>query len=345
MAKYRPEISLAQMQDLLGYSIDLLNDADDDEPRFYSDLTTVPASVHEKTKDELEEHVRMQREGSPISSIKERLLPKPGITQEISNGHYKVTLQRRRQIGQYVFSADVEFEFGFNLRLLLNYREVSEMMSVVKIPHCNEFSAVGALFRLPREIRDKIYMYAIPTANLQTTSYELGGLALSRGIGDPSGFYYPFRSDLGLLAVNKQIREEALGLAYRKSFIQLEDMDDFLVFAVSIGKIGHDNVESIGFTWESRSDTASTGRGVWNLDGDTIKLPTLHTTRCIQLLENFRRIRCLRLSFEDDIISELSTRQIQNDAGICKLCAFQRRHAIQYCNQAGRQIDLIGSFK
>ncbi|KAL4918662.1 hypothetical protein BDW62DRAFT_60661 [Aspergillus aurantiobrunneus] len=188
---------------------------------------------------------------------------------------------------------------------------MSEMMSVVKIPHCRGFGAVGS----PREIRDALYTYAIPRATLQYTSSGFVGLALSRAIADPSGFYYPFRSDLGLLAVNKQVREEALGIAYRKSFVQLEDMDDFIVFAISIGKIGQGNVESMSFTWESKSDPSSTG-GVWDSDSDPIKLPVLHTTRYIQLSEHFRRLGYLRLSFDDYIISKLSTSDFQNDAGI-----------------------------
>ncbi|KAL6232556.1 hypothetical protein BDW75DRAFT_217505 [Aspergillus navahoensis] len=342
MAKRRPSLSLAQMQDLLGYDIDLPDSAGNDAPRFYSDLTAVPADAYEKTKYEVEEYLRTQHRKHSIS-IEESHLPEPGITQEINNGNYKVTLQLRRLVGQFILSADVVFEFGFSLPLLLSKSEAAEMMSVAKIPHQCDFGAVGSLSRLPRELRDRIYMYAIPTATIQISSSQVDGLALSRGIGDLSGFWYPFRSNLGLLAVSKQIREEALGLAYRKSFIQLEDMDDFIVFAVSIGKLGHDNVESIGFTWASRSDRASAGRGTENQGHNTTTLPTLHTTRCLQLLEHFRRLRDLRLSFEDHVASKLSTSDVQNDAGIRKLCAFPRRQVIQYYNLAGKQIDLSGS--
>ncbi|KAL4925030.1 uncharacterized protein BDV17DRAFT_272985 [Aspergillus undulatus] len=175
----------------------------------------------------------------------------------------------------------------------------------------SDSSPIWSMSRLPSVIHDRIYMYAIPKARSKQFLPKLGGLALSRGIGDSSGFYYTF-SSLGLLAVNKQMCEEALGLAYGKSFIQMEDMDHFIAFATSVEKIGHGDIESMGFTWENRSDTTSTGCGVWNPGDETIKLPTLHTKRCIQLLEHFRRLRCLQLWLEDGVMSSRMTPESAN---------------------------------
>lgn len=54
--------------------------------------------------------------------------------------------------------------------------------------------------RLPRELRDKIYSYSIPKQEWKIVdSNDLSGLSLAKGIGDPSGFYFPFRNDLGIL--------------------------------------------------------------------------------------------------------------------------------------------------
>ena len=63
------------------------------------------------------------------------------------------------------------------------------------------------LFGLPREIRDKIYIFAIPRGKWRITNidkFEQENLA--GGIGDPSGFYYPLSKDLVVLRANKQMR-------------------------------------------------------------------------------------------------------------------------------------------
>lgn len=63
-------------------------------------------------------------------------------------------------------------------------------------------------------------------------SRDVSGVDFARGMGDPSGFYFPFRSKLDILAVNRQMRKEALRLVYRKTSIHLNDMDEFIKFAL-----------------------------------------------------------------------------------------------------------------
>ena len=53
MAKRRPLISLAEVEDRLGYKLAPLDDADTEE-RFYSDLTRVPLEIYERTLHELD---------------------------------------------------------------------------------------------------------------------------------------------------------------------------------------------------------------------------------------------------------------------------------------------------
>ena len=87
----------------------------------------------------------------------------------------------------------------------------------------------------PREIRDVIYAYAIPTTELHVVgSGDASGVEFARGMGDPNGFYFPFRSNLGILATNIQMRKEALRLIYRKTSIHLDGMDEFIKFSISM---------------------------------------------------------------------------------------------------------------
>ncbi|OJJ81012.1 uncharacterized protein ASPGLDRAFT_60693 [Aspergillus glaucus CBS 516.65] len=103
----------------------------------------------------------------------------------------------------------------------------------LELRHGNVSDSVSQFFRLPREVRDDIYAYAIPETEMQIVgSRDVSGVGFARGMGDPSGFYFPFRSNLGILAVNRQMRKEALRLVYRKTSIHLNDMDEFIKFAL-----------------------------------------------------------------------------------------------------------------
>ncbi len=63
------------------------------------------------------------------------------------------------------------------------------------------------------------------------------------GIGDPSGFYFPLSSPI--LRVNRQMRQEALPFAYRRTVFNLDDIDDLIKLLIAIGDIGRDNIESL----------------------------------------------------------------------------------------------------
>lgn len=78
---------------------------------------------------------------------------------------------------------------------------------------------------------------------------------LHRSIGDPSGFYFPLSSKTGVLGASKQMRQEALPLAYRRTHFQLADTDDLVKLLVAAGTVGRDNIESLELTWESKADS------------------------------------------------------------------------------------------
>lgn len=77
-------------------------------------------------------------------------------------------------------------------------------------------------------------------------------------IGDPSGFYFPFVAGSGLLAVNREMLEEALPLTFRSNSFELEDIDKVVVLLICIGHIGRDNIKSLAFGWQSKSEIEST---------------------------------------------------------------------------------------
>lgn len=111
----------------------------------------------------------------------------------------------------------------------------------------------------------------------------------ARCIGDPSGFYFPFNNELAILRVNRQMRQEALLLAYRRTTFHPCDWDDLLMLLVSVGQIGRDNIEAIEFPLES---PMSSGRN-WCVrvsTGDLTNLPSPHVMKCVRLLQQCKRL-------------------------------------------------------
>ncbi|EED17211.1 hypothetical protein TSTA_022650 [Talaromyces stipitatus ATCC 10500] len=175
-------------------------------------------------------------------------------------------------------------------------------------------------FRLPRELRDRIYMFSIPSCEWTLGDVDqFNSTTFAGALGDPTGFFFPLNKDLSVLLVNKQIRQEALPIAYRKTFFRLDDIDDFIKVIISIGQIGRANIESVEFSWESRSDLSYQMGKYLESDDNNSHLPALHVLRCVQLLKECRRLAFLRLYFEPDLISNMSIASFQADPGIREL--------------------------
>lgn len=165
-------------------------------------------------------------------------------------------------------------------------------------------------------------------------------------IGDPSGFYFPLSSGLTVLRVNRQMRQEALPFAYRRTVFQLEDMDDLIQLLIAAGTIGRDNIESLELTWESRADSELKWDEALNSDAPLLSLPTLHAAKCVQLLRQCKRLEFLRLYIENDLINNISSDAYETDPGICELRSLRgiKRvqiwdlgyQSIEQCDQAKR---------
>lgn len=52
-------------------------------------------------------------------------------------------------------------------------------------------------------------------------------------------------------------------------------------------------------------------------------LPTLHVSRCVLLLRQFKRLKFLRLFFDEDLLSTMKTEDFQSDSGIHELSSIQ----------------------
>ena len=71
------------------------------------------------------------------------------------------------------------------------------------------------------------------------------GFNFVESIDDPSGYYSPFSNELTILRVNRQMRQEALPLAYRRTIFRVDDMNDLVKLLIAVGRIGRDNIESL----------------------------------------------------------------------------------------------------
>ncbi len=197
------------------------------------------------------------------------------------------------------------------------------MSSSLQLQCTTTSSKSPIFFKLPQEIRNKIYVFALGegTWRMQDTS-NCDQFNFPAGLGDPSGFYFPLSRGLSMLRVDKQLRQEALPLAYRRTAFHLSDMDDLIKLLLAVGKLGRNNIESLEFAWESRADCERR----WEIsapasDDIVTALPSLHVKRCVQLLKQCKRLSFLRLYIESDLISNVPVDTFQADPGIRELCA------------------------
>jgi hypothetical protein len=178
----------------------------------------------------------------------------------------------------------------------------------------------GNAMKLPHELRLSIIELAIQKQEWEQTDPSgflenvFPGL-----IGDSSGFNFPLSQNISALLVNKWIRQEALPFAYRSIRFKFDDMDDFIKFGLSIGRIGRNNVESLELFWLSSSDLEATS----NPKDIDLRLPSLHVVRCVQLLKQFKRLRYLRLIFDEELLLATPCEDFKLDSGIRELSSIR----------------------
>lgn len=201
-------------------------------------------------------------------------------------------------------------------------------------------------FRLPREVRDKIYTLALHMGKWQIGDVEnYDGCQFTGSIGDPSGFYFPLSSELTVLRVGRQIRQETLPLAYRRTVFHLDDMDNLIKLLIAVGRIGRDNIESLELTWKSRADSELKWDQAPDSDNLFLMLPALHTVKCVQLLKQCKRLKFLRLYFESDLITDISPDTFKSDPGLRELCSIRGINKVQIWDLGHESIEQHGVVK
>ena len=256
-------------------------------------------------------------------------------------------LTRRSSVTPQSFMLEIHLECGFDLLLLLTNEEAEHVISVARmhephlgmfrynlrsrpgLPPCSSNQLTLSLLNLPRELRIQIYTYALPKGvRIIDNGDELPNYNFIRGIGDLSGFYFPLGRESALLRVNKQIRHEALSLAYRYLIFRSNDIDSLIRLLVAVGRVGRDNIESLELTWESKADAECKWEEAPSSD-PFLTLPTLHTIRFVELLKQCKRLKSLRLCFNRDLIDTTPPAVFKSDRGILALCAVRGLRDIQ----------------
>ncbi|KAL8662086.1 MAG: hypothetical protein Q9168_008309 [Polycauliona sp. 1 TL-2023] len=177
-------------------------------------------------------------------------------------------------------------------------------------------------------------------------------LDFSGSIGDLRGIYFPLVVGSALLAVNQQMREEALPLVYRNTSFEQEDVDGVVNFLLGIGHIGRENIESLAFGWESPSEIDTT----WDKAPDKIRLedinqpadgffdpllqlPVAHVATCLQLLKECNRLTSLRLRFEQELINLINPSAFKANEGIRGLASLRGLKKVEFQSLGSEPLD------
>ncbi|KAL8957687.1 MAG: hypothetical protein Q9193_005106 [Seirophora villosa] len=345
MAKARPSLTLVEMEKKLGYQVDSVTYPNKNTDSFYLDLRQIPKSIYWRTRQELDEYERRTHR-KDVRAIPERALPELDLVHTARYDDDIVSLTRKTNAYFYNTTVDIHLGCGFNLALLVTNEEALATLSVARLRQNTSRDSTPLLFRLPRDIRNRIYGFALPKGNWQIEDGDdFNRCNFIQSIGDLSGFYFPVSGKIAALGVSRQIRQEALPFAYRKTLFHLDDMDDLVKLLVAVGKVGRDNIEMLELAWESRADSGLKLDEDLNMDDSSLLLPTLHAARCVQLLKQCKRLRSLRLHIGSDLINDISPDDFKAHPGIRELCSLRGIQTVQICDLGYELADNHGLAK
>ena len=258
-------------------------------------------------------------------------------------------LKRTCSTGFYEYSADVQYSFGLAIRLLLTGEEYLDLKSAAGMedratpPTVFQAQASwSALLSLPPELRESVYRHVLGDRSWHITEPKSWRLqTFCRALGDLSGFYFPFGNADALLQVSRQIRREALPLAYRRIAIHADDIDGATALLMAIGHIGRDNVTSFHFGWESYADTQLNWAEAKPEIVESVYLtwPRLHVPICVCLLKQCRRLISLSLVFNDSITTDMPSSEFQSDPGIKQVCSLRNIQSLTIVNPVGEELE------
>ena len=187
----------------------------------------------------------------------------------------------------------------------------------------------------PREIRDTIYGHVISLDRWGVDNIDdIDKFDFTGSLGDPSGFYFSLRKSLPVLGINGQTRRETLPLTYTRTNFHLDDMDDVVKLLIAVGHVGRENIESLEFPWQSRSDSECKWDKYPDSEDHFMMLPTLHVTQCIQLLKECKKLKSLVLFFENELIANIAPDTFKSDPGILELSSIRNIERVEICSLA-----------
>ncbi|KAL8790644.1 MAG: hypothetical protein Q9213_000492 [Squamulea squamosa] len=289
--------------------------------RFYSSLRLVPDSMYERAVEELDAYT------SNTSTAYKTSLEATSAIGDVETIAYcgdTVRLTHRSHT-VYGYLADIHYKFGVDLPLLLTKAEAFKILSAARLRRCSDSSPVSSFFgKLPRELRDRIYDFALPRQRW----------ALDEDVSIVTELDLLGSIEPGILTVNHQMREEALPLAYRKTRFQVGDIDDLIKLLLAIGRVGRENIESLEFCWQSKAefdftrdeapgivrrediDLSKTTLDGMELEDPFFSLPVVHVETCLQLLKQCGRLADIRLILEKKLIEVMNPEAFKIQGGI-----------------------------
>ncbi len=200
-------------------------------------------------------------------------------------------------------------------------------------------------YKLSRELRNRIYIFALFKEEWKIEDMStFDELNFTEDMSDSSDFYFSLSKKLTVLRVNKQMRQETLSLAYRRTIFHLNDMNDLIKLLIAIKKIDRDSIESLKLTWESRVDSECKWDEALNSEDSSLTLSTLHVVKCVQLLKQCKRLTFLRLYFERDLINNIFSNVFKVDSEIRELCFVQEIERVKIWGlnyESLKQRDLV----
>lgn len=183
----------------------------------------------------------------------------------------------------------------------------------------------GNLIKLLHELRLSVLDLATPREEWERIDpTDFLENVFPGSLGDPNGSNFPLSYSYSALVLNKWIRREALPFAYRSLRFRFDDMDDFIKFAVSIGQIGRKNVESLELIWMSSCDMEA------HFPKEGRCLPSIHVSKCVQLLKQLKRLKYLRLVFDEQTLSTTPFEDFKSDFGIRELSSFRGPQVVEF---------------
>ncbi|KAJ3499542.1 hypothetical protein NLG97_g245 [Lecanicillium saksenae] len=344
MAKLRTVSTIEEMEAHLGYKVEPKDQFLGMNGLLYSDLTLFITDLHQRTTREYELFEKgLNRCHKPAPAV----IPANSDKKVISSNNDFITLRRTNFTGCYEYFADVQYNFGLAIRLLLTAWESLVIVTVADLERSTTESTDGqgqkrhsTLLNLPLEVRENIYRHVLGDrcwyiAEPKTWRPHTFCLAL----GDLSGFYFPFGEADTLLRVNKQIRREALPVAYQGTTMHAVDIDGATALLMAIGRIGRENITSFQLGWESYADTQINWSKPETAENIHLTLPRLHVPTCVYLLKQCTRLSNLSLMFNNFLMTDIPLSAFQSDPGIKLCCSIRNIKRLDIVDSAGETLE------